>query len=95
MGDYNGAIRDGKNAVSLDKNSKEGFECILKCSLVLGDLEGLEEASNRLIEIDPNNEICKQYNEKCKQLWTLIDMATQCFVKKDFQATGKYLEEVL
>lgn len=91
MGDYKGALRDGRTAVSLDVNSKEGFECIMKCCLVLGDVDGAEGASKRLNEIDPTNQIRKQYDGKCKQLRTLVDMAMQCFEKKDFQATGTYV----
>lgn len=88
MGDYKEALRDSQSAVALDKKSKNALERITKCCLMIGDIDGVEIAIKNLIEIYPNNENCKQYQEQCKQFRSLVDMAVQYYEKDNFQKSG-------
>lgn len=93
-GDYKSALKDSQNAVALDKKSKKGYECIIKCFVMLGDIDGAEATIKNLIQIDPNNGNCEQYTEQCKRFRSLVDMAMQCSEKDDFQKSGMHRKKL-
>lgn len=88
MGDYKGALKDSRDAVTIDPNFEKGYDRIIKCCLALGDIINAEQTAKKLADIGSNNDICKRYEEQCKQLRILTDKATQCYEKKDYRTTG-------
>lgn len=89
MGNYEGALNDSQMVIALDHKSEDGYNCIIKCCLALGDIDGADKAISKLIEIGSNDNICRRYAERCERLRSLLLMATKCFEKQDFQATGR------
>lgn len=90
MGDYKNALNDGQEAIALDDKSEKGYECIIKCCLALGDIDGAEAAIEKISQIRSNDDICKQYKEQLKQLRPLIEMATESFKQKHFDMARMY-----
>lgn len=87
MGDYE-ALNDSQMLIALDHQSEDGYNCLIKCCLALGDIDGADKAISKLIEIGSNDNICRRYAERCERLRSSLLMATKCFEKQDFQATG-------
>lgn len=85
-GDYDRAIKDGHSAIACDNKLKDGYRCVIKCCLALGDIDEAEAAYNQLIEIDPDND--SAYEEQCKHQRFFIEEATRCFERKDFILAG-------
>lgn len=85
-GDYDRAIKDGYCAIACDNKLKDGYHCVIKCCIALGDIDEAEAAYNQLIEIDPDND--KSYGEQCKQQRFFVEEATRCLEKKDFKSAG-------
>lgn len=83
-GDYDRALEDGHSAIAFDDKLKDGYYCVIKCCLALGNIDGAEQAIQQLIEIDPD--IDKSYGEQCKQQRFLVDEAKRCFDKRDFKS---------
>lgn len=90
MGDYKGALKDSRDAVGIDMKFEKGYDRIIKCCLALGDIINAEQTIRKLVDIGSNNDICKRYEEQCKQLRTLDEKATQCYEKKDYRTTGMH-----
>lgn len=86
MGNYVGAYMEGCNAIDRDPKSKEGYECIIKCRLALGNLDGADRAVKDFIQIDPING--KHYAKQCDDLRSSLVLATQCMKQMDFEAAG-------
>lgn len=93
MDDYKNALKDGQEAVALDEKSGKAYECIIKCCLTLGDIDGAEAAIEKFSQIRSNDDICKQYEEQLKQLRPLIEMATESFKQKNFDMARMYYQE--
>lgn len=88
VGHYKKALNDGRMGLAIDKKSKNSYECIIKCSMRLGDTIEAERAIKKLNEIDSNNEIGRQYEKRLQKLRFFTETATQCFEKKHFQKAG-------
>lgn len=88
IGDYEGALKDSQMVIALDNKSKDGYNCIIKCCLALGDLDGAQQAVKKFIEIGGNEDICTRYADRCERLRSSLVMATKCFEEQDFQASG-------
>lgn len=89
MGDYKGALKDSRDAVAIDAKFEKGYDRIIKCCLALGDIINAEQTIRKLVDIGSNNELCKRYEEQCKQLRALDEKATQCYERKDYRTTGR------
>lgn len=89
MGDYKGALRDSRDAVSFDEKFAKGYDRIIKCCLALGDTVAAEQTIKKLAELGSNNDICNKYEEQCKQLRSFDEKITQCYEKKDFRTAGE------
>ena len=89
MGDYKGALRDSRDAVSFDDKFAKGYDRIIKCCLALGDIVGAEQSIKKLAELGSNNDICNKYEEQCKQLRSFDEKITQSYEKKDFRTAGE------
>lgn len=89
MGDYKAALKDSRDAVTLDEKFEKGFDRIVKCCLALGDIVAAEQAIKKLMEIGANNDAYKRYDDQCKQLRVLSEKATHCYDKKDFRTVGE------
>lgn len=88
MLDFKEALVQGQQAVALDDKSEIGYDFIMKCSLILGDLLPAKLTMQKLYAKDSNNEIYKRYYTNYEKLKSSAEMATQCFEKKSFQAAG-------
>lgn len=89
LGDFEEGLKDSQMVISLDSQSEDGYNCMIKCCLALGDIDNAMQAINKLIEISSNNSISRRYVERCEQLRSLLVMATKCFEEQDIRATGK------
>lgn len=90
MTDFSAALQDSLAAIERDYRSKSGYECIIVCYLTFGDLAGAEQAIAKLIEIVGNNETCAHYVEQFNRLKSSIEMAMQCFDRRDFLNSGMF-----
>lgn len=91
MGDYKGALKDSRDAVGIDSSFEKGYDRIIKCCLAMGDVVNAEQTIKKLAAIGSNNDICKRYEEQCKQLRALNEKAAQCYEKQDYRTTGNAL----
>lgn len=91
LGNYKDALKDSRDAVKFHgdvkfhgENVKE-YDRIIKYCMSLGDITGVDEAIAKLANIDPKNETCKEYQEKCKCLNDLRKITDECYGKRDIQ----------
>lgn len=91
IGDFKGALKDSRDAVSFDDKFAKGYDRIIKCCLTLGDIVAAEQTIKKLAELGSNNDICNKYEEQCKQLRAYEDKIVQCYEKKDFRTAGKLI----
>lgn len=87
MGDIKGALKDSRVAVARRWTSQPTCR-IIKCCLALGYLDTAIKTIEKLIEIDPSNELINSYREQCKELQSFDKLATESFETEDFQKTG-------
>lgn len=90
MGYYKSALVDGCHAVALDNKCEKGYECIIRCCLVHGNIFDAEEAITKVNQINSNNDVYKRYVEQCQQLRNFDMMAKQSNIKEDFVEAGTY-----
>lgn len=90
IGDFNSALKDAHKAITFDDKSKNGYECILKCCLNLGDIEGAEVAYKKITIFVINNDIRRHYDVQLKQLRSSIKLAVECFEEKCFYKARMY-----
>lgn len=90
MGDYKGALKDSRDAVQIDEKFAKGYDRVIKCCILLGDIVGAEQTIKKLAEIGSNNDICNKYEEQCKQLRAYGEKIAQCYEKKDFRTASNY-----
>lgn len=93
MGDYEAALKDSKMIIAIDSTSEDGYICIIKCYLALGNIDDTKAAIDKLIQIGSDNNLCRRYAKRCERLRSLLVMATKCFETQDFQATGRKLRK--
>lgn len=94
MGDYKGALKDSRYAISIDEKFAKGFDRIIKCCLSLGDIINAEQTIKKLAEIGSNNDICNKYEEQCKQLRAYEEKIGQCYEKKDYRTAGESTNDI-
>lgn len=85
LGDYKSALRDAKQSVQIDGNFEKGYMRIAKCSLLMGDLIGTEQAIKKFLELDPSNQALKPELISLKQLRDLNEKAANCYDKQDYR----------
>lgn len=95
MLNYKDALKESQQAVKLDCKSEDGHDYIMKCSLILGEVLVAERTMKTLITFDSNNIIYKRHETKYTKLKASVEMATQCFERKEFQAAVDHIDEAL
>ncbi|EAT46946.1 AAEL001896-PB [Aedes aegypti] len=85
LGDYKAALRDAKQSVQIDGFFEKGYMRIAKCSLLMGDLIGTEQAIKKFLELDPSNQALKPELISLKQLRDLYEKAANCYDKQDYR----------
>lgn len=85
LGDYRSALRDAKQSVQIDSNFEKGYMRIAKCSLLMGDLIGTEQAIKKFLELDPSNQTLKPELINLRQLRDLNEKAANCYDKQDYR----------
>ncbi|XP_065075263.1 dnaJ homolog subfamily C member 7-like isoform X1 [Ochlerotatus camptorhynchus] len=85
IGDYKSALRDAKHSVQIDANFEKGYMRIAKCSLLMGDLIGTEQAIKKFLELDPSNQALRPELISLKQLRDLNEKVVNCYDKKDYR----------
>lgn len=85
LGDYKAALRDAKQSVQIDAFFEKGYMRIAKCSLLMGDLIGTEQAIRKFLELDPSSQALKQEVHSLKQLRDLNEKAAFSYDKRDYR----------
>lgn len=85
LGDYKSALRDAKQSVQLDSKFEKGYMRIAKCSLLLGDLVGTEQAIKKFLELDASNQSLRPELINLKHLRDLNEKAASCYDKQDYR----------
>lgn len=78
--------------INTTRNNENDCKSVIENCLRIGHVDGAEEAIQRLFEIGSSNEACRQYDEQCKQMRSIYEMALECFEMNDFQAARMLLE---
>ncbi|XP_055600895.1 dnaJ homolog subfamily C member 7 isoform X2 [Uranotaenia lowii] len=85
LGDYKAALRDAKQAVQIDAKFEKGYMRIAKCSLLMGDLIGTDQAIKKFLELDPSSQMLKQEIISLNQLRELNEKTITCYDKQDYR----------
>lgn len=88
MLNYKDALKESQHAVELDDKNVDGHTYIMKCSLILGEVTVAERTMKKLTANDSNNIIYKRHEMQYTTLKASVEMAMECFEKKDFQIAG-------
>ncbi|XP_058125350.1 dnaJ homolog subfamily C member 7 isoform X2 [Anopheles ziemanni] len=84
-GDYRAALNDVKKAISIDEKYEKGYIRMAKCSLVLGDVVGTEQAIRKFLSFDPSNTALRDEITLLKQLRDFNEKAAACYDLKDYR----------
>ncbi|XP_052898822.1 dnaJ homolog subfamily C member 7 isoform X3 [Anopheles moucheti] len=85
LGDYRSALNDVKTAISIDEKYEKGYIRMAKCSLMLGDVIGTEQAIRKFLTLDPSNTALREEIASLKQLRDLNEKAANCYDRKDYR----------
>jgi len=95
LGDYKAALNDSRQAISIDSKFEKGYVRMAKCCLSLGDMVGVEQAINKLMEVDAKNTSLRAESEQIKLLRSLDEKALQCFEKADYRTAVYHVDSAL
>lgn len=87
---YKAAIMNCRQALTIDKTFKYGYECMINICLHIGDVDGANSALEKLTGMCSNGDDYSEYERKCKQLEFSSGLANKCFDEKVFDAASMY-----
>lgn len=66
----------------------DGYDCIIKCYLGLGEFDGAEQAIKKLKEFRLYKDSCRKYKQQCDTLKSASKKAMQYFKRGIYQKAG-------
>uniref|UniRef100_A0AAG5DES2 J domain-containing protein n=1 Tax=Anopheles atroparvus TaxID=41427 RepID=A0AAG5DES2_ANOAO len=84
-GDYRAALNDVKKAITIDEKYEKGYVRLAKCSLMLGDVIGTEQAIRKFLSFDASNTALRDEIAGLKQLRDYNEKAAACYDSQDYR----------
>uniref|UniRef100_A0A182NBK6 J domain-containing protein n=1 Tax=Anopheles dirus TaxID=7168 RepID=A0A182NBK6_9DIPT len=85
LGDYRSALNDAKKAITIDDKFEKGYIRMAKCSLMLGDVIGTEQAIRNCLNLNASNTALRDEIAGLKQLRDSNERAANSYDKKDYR----------
>lgn len=86
LGDYRSGLNDAKTAIKIDDKFEKGYIRMAKCSLMLGDVVGTEQAIRNCLNLNSaSNAALRDEIANLKQLRDFNEKAAACYDKADYR----------